>query len=97
MVHQDAHGIGLGDALMVYRLMAVVQTPARQVRLETTQHTENFFRRYGFSVAGRTKDGYKPGLDKVEMRARLDDVFRKLIEERLSRIGFIPVETRTPR
>ncbi|MBO6575617.1 MAG: GNAT family N-acetyltransferase [Rhodothermales bacterium] len=84
MVRADYQGKGFGDALMLYRLLAIIQSPARAVRLETSQHTENFFRRYGFSVAEREKDGFEPGLDRVEMRAELDSVFKQLIDERMS-------------
>ena len=68
MVRDDSHGQGLGTRLTGYCLDRLRQRPeVRQVRLDTSQHTEVFYARHGFAVVGRTQGGFTPGLDEVKM------------------------------
>ena len=68
MVRRDLHGQGLGTRLTVFRLERLRARPeVRQVRLDTSQHTETFYARQGFVVIQRTADGFAPGLDEVKM------------------------------
>jgi ribosomal protein S18 acetylase RimI-like enzyme len=72
MVRRDQHGKGLGALLLRARLQTIAtNTPARFVRLATSQHTADFYRRHGFEVQSVEKDGFAPGLDAVEMRLML--------------------------
>lgn len=72
MVRRDHHGKGLGALLLRARLQTIVaNTPARFVRLATTQHTMGFYCRFGFKVQSVEKDGFASGLDAVEMRLSL--------------------------
>ena len=73
MVRGDQHGMGLGDELTRSRLDWLRRHwPAvSHVRIDTSQHTEGFYARFGFEVTERTPDGFGPGLDRVRMVARL--------------------------
>ncbi len=66
------HGKGLGTRLTDYRLDRLRQRPeVRQVRLDTSQHTEAFYARRGFVTVARIPDGFAPGIDEIKMRLDL--------------------------
>ena len=73
MVRGDLRGTGLGTQLTQFRLDWLRQhwPAATRVKIETSQHTENFYARFGFEVVEREQSGFGPGLDKVRMVARL--------------------------
>ncbi|MEO1045945.1 MAG: GNAT family N-acetyltransferase [Pseudomonadota bacterium] len=72
MVHNARHKTGLGQALAEHRLAAIRQEPdLDEVRLSTTPDVAPFFARFGFIAGPVEKDGYAPGMDKVEMRMGL--------------------------
>lgn len=64
---------GLGRLLAMYRLREIAKLPdVRMVRLDTSPLTAGFFEKLGFHVVAVKKDGYAPGLDRVEMSKRLE-------------------------
>lgn len=67
MVERGRHGRGLGRALLKARLEAIRAARLRRVILDTSQHTAGFYARYGFQAVATIKDGYGPGLDRVDM------------------------------
>lgn len=68
MVDRARHRQGLGHALTRARLKAVTAIPGvLRVRLDTSQHTQGFYARYGFRAVAVTPDGYAPGLDRWDM------------------------------
>ena len=73
MVRGDLRGAGLGSELTRYRLdwLRHHWPAASQVKIDTSQHTEGFYARFGFEVVEREQDGFGPGLDRVRMVARL--------------------------
>lgn len=72
MVANGLHRMGLGSLLTAARLKCARNTPGvEQVRLDTSQHTQGFYRRFGFVVEGIVPDGYGPGLDRWDMLLRL--------------------------
>ncbi|MCC2976661.1 GNAT family N-acetyltransferase [Sphingomonas sp. PL-96] len=72
MVANGLHNMGLGSVLTAARLKSARNTPGvEQVRLDTSQHTQGFYRRSGFVVEGIVPDGYGPGLDRWDMLLRL--------------------------
>lgn len=69
MVGRQWQRQGLGRFLLMYRLREMGRTgnTIQAVSLETTQRSAPFFASQGFQTSHVTKDGYAPGLDKVEM------------------------------
>lgn len=68
MVARGLHGTGLGSLLTNARLEAArAISGIEQVRLDTSQHTQGFYRRFGFVVEQIVPDGYGPGLDRWDM------------------------------
>ena len=81
MIRRENHGMRIGAYLLFFRLRQIAtSTNAKFVRLRTSQHTEGFFRRYGFSIESVETDGFAPGLDDVEMRIELTDINRAAID-----------------
>lgn len=74
MVDRQLQGMGLGRALTELRLRSAAAIPGViQVRLDTSQHTQGFYARFGFEALNVTPDGYGPGLDRWDMLLRLDE------------------------
>ena len=68
MVAQDLHGQGLGQALTQARLEAIGAMPQlTRVTMNTSQHTQGFYARFGFAAVKVTPDGIGPGLDQWDM------------------------------
>ncbi|WP_115048271.1 GNAT family N-acetyltransferase [Xanthomonas arboricola] len=68
MVHPSLHRCGVGTQLLQARLDALRQMPAvRRVMLDTSQHTRQFYARFGFVVQQVTVDAYGPGLERWDM------------------------------
>ena len=72
MVRRDWHGRGVGRQLLEARLAGVRAMPGvHALEISTSQRTEAFYARAGFSVVERAADGHAPGIDRVEMRWQL--------------------------
>lgn len=68
MVDQNLHGQGLGRRLMEARLTAISASGGiSRVTLGTSQHTKQFYLRFGFVPVDVTPDGYGPGIDRWNM------------------------------
>ena len=68
MVENGSHRSGLGRVLTNARLQAVKQQfGVTRVILNTSQHTVNFYRRFGFQTTDIVRNGYGPGLDRCNM------------------------------
>ncbi len=71
MVHGAKHKQGLGRLLTIHRLEVMDQLyPDLDQHLETSQHTEAFYQKFGFVTTERIKDGFGPGLDNCKMRKK---------------------------
>ena len=71
MVDRVLQRSGLGSRLTEARLRAARSVPGvMQVRLDTSQHTQGFYARFGFQVIAIRKDGYAPELDRWDMLLR---------------------------
>ena len=56
----------------MFRLRGITKAGGVQlVSLGTSQHTAAFFEKQGFKVTSIRKDGYAPGVDRVEMMMKL--------------------------
>jgi len=73
MVHPRLHRQGLGTVLLQARLRALRARPAiAQVVLDTSQHTQAFYARFGFVATRVVPGGYGPGLDRWDMALALE-------------------------
>jgi ribosomal protein S18 acetylase RimI-like enzyme len=73
MVHASRHGQGLGKLLLLSRLRRLVDMPGvEKVVLNTSDETVGFYEKMGFRVLERIPDGYRTGLDRVQMEKVLD-------------------------
>ena len=69
MVRRDHLGTGLGKALTDFRVdLAQQKYPGVALTVGTSQHTEGFYKKYGFVTVEHTPDGYGPGIDICRMR-----------------------------
>ena len=68
MVHPGLHRQGLGTMLLLARLETLRLTQEiEHVVLDTSQHTQAFYARFGFVVKQIVQDGYGAGLDRWDM------------------------------
>ncbi len=69
MVHHDHLGTGLGKILTEYRIERCREIFGDKAMVtSTSQHTEGFYRKYGFVTIEHTPDGFAPGIDIHKMR-----------------------------
>lgn len=72
MVARPFHGKGLGKLLTEARLDLARAVPEiEKVTLNTSQHTQGFYAKYGFQAKTVTPNGYGPGLDRWDMVLKL--------------------------
>lgn len=71
---------GIGLQLLQKRLefFLPLAPQVERILVNTTQKTEGFFRKFGFSVVERELNGFGSGLDRVSMTANKGDVLRLL-------------------
>ena len=67
IVHKRFQRRGLGAELLLYRIKAAHQLGAEQVEIRTSQLTEGFFQKHGFTRTRLVEDGLGPGIHLVEM------------------------------
>lgn len=64
MVHQDFHKRGYGLTLTQFRLAKLGEKyPNIILKIETSQFTEEFYKKLGFKTESIVKDGFGAGLD----------------------------------
>ena len=68
MIAREQHRAGFGRVLLTERLnrIAAVSNFSR-VLLSTSQHSETFFGKFGFTTVRRQANGYALGMDLVDM------------------------------
>lgn len=73
MVERGQHRQGIGTFLLVARLEHLRRTypHINTVRLDTSQHSQGFFARFGFVITQVTPNAYAPGLDRFDMVLQL--------------------------
>ncbi|ADO43294.1 GNAT family N-acetyltransferase [Ketogulonicigenium vulgare] len=68
MVARDLQGQGIGRHLTMARIaLARATEGVDKITLNTSQHTQGFYARFGFTPVKVTLDGYGPGLDRWDM------------------------------
>lgn len=72
MVHADLHKHGLGKFMLAERLKKIYTDFGESlVKIETSQHSQGFFERFGFESTAVTENYFAPGIDRVDMELRL--------------------------
>ena len=73
LVHRRYHNQGYGSHSLKYRLHHIKSDyPDIEIHLDTSQHTYQFFEKFGFIIEQITKNGYGEGLDKYDMTLNKD-------------------------
>lgn len=84
MVRNDLHRQGVGTFLLQERLkMIFKENPDAKVIIDTSQHSQSFFARFGFRATKLTPNYYAPGLDRVDMELELTDNLRRMLATNL--------------
>jgi N-acetylglutamate synthase-like GNAT family acetyltransferase len=69
MVLRSCHKQGIGRRLLEYRLRQIsLMNPKPVIGIDTSQHTSDFFKHFGFEVSETIENGYGQGLHKVMMQ-----------------------------
>lgn len=79
VAHTHLHQ-GIGLQLLKKRLdyFLPLAPQVERILVHTTQKTEGFFSKFGFSIVARERDGFGTGLDHVSMMVAKDVVLRLL-------------------
>jgi GNAT superfamily N-acetyltransferase len=84
IVSRRYHRRGVGRFLLRVRLaMAVAMPGVTEVMMNTSNETAPFFEREGFETIKVTRDFYRAGLHKHDMRLTLDDRMRQVIADKV--------------
>ena len=68
MIEKTSHKTGAGLLLLEHRLNAAkCEYPDKSIGIATSQHTEGFFKKYGFETTDVVKNFFGEGIDKVSM------------------------------
>ena len=68
MIEKTSHKTGAGLLLLEHRLNAAKsEYPDKSIGIATSQHTEGFFKKYGFETTDVVKNFFGEGIDKVSM------------------------------
>lgn len=68
MVHAGHHGKGIGKAFTQFRIDLLKKIyPALPCKIETSQHTAEFYKKNGFKTVEIIPDGFSKGIDKYTM------------------------------
>lgn len=68
MVRQNEHKTGVGTHLLLERLKSVrTQFGEVATYIDTSQHVQGFYEKFGFVAKSCVKNGFAPNIDKVQM------------------------------
>ena len=85
IVHAELHKQGLGKFLLVERLRQIFTDFGETVvKIDTSQHSQGFFERYGFQVKEVTESYFAPDLHRVEMELQLNEVFHSALSSKVN-------------
>jgi [ribosomal protein S18]-alanine N-acetyltransferase len=69
MIHKAWHKKGFGKILLEFRIQVFkLNNKTGKISLDTTQHSQSFFAKFGFYVTKITKNFYGEGLDRYDMQ-----------------------------
>lgn len=82
MVRKDHLGTGLGKKLTEFRIRYAREKYGDvPLTIGTSQHTEGFYRKFGFATIEHTVDGFGPGIDNCRMRLEPARAARRTIDD----------------
>jgi N-acetylglutamate synthase-like GNAT family acetyltransferase len=85
MVRNDLHRQGVGTFLLQERLKAIFRdNPAAKVIIDTSQHSQSFFARFGFKAIRLIPDYYASDIHRVDMELELTDNLRRMVADDIS-------------
>jgi len=68
LIHKEYHKKGFGKKLLIHRLSEISKLkPQCPVIIDTTQHSYEFFEKYGFETTKITTDYYTIGMHRYDM------------------------------
>lgn len=68
LVHRNFHKQGIGRELIQFRINHIQSHfPKVEIQLDTSQHTYQFFEKFGFKLINIAKNGWAEGLHKYHM------------------------------
>jgi N-acetylglutamate synthase-like GNAT family acetyltransferase len=71
LIDPHAQGIGVGSKIMQRVMESGHQSQTRVVKIAASHKSAAFFARFGAIVISSTKDGWGPGMDRVDMELKL--------------------------
>lgn len=72
MIRSEFLGKGLGRELTEFRIQKAREKYAGlPLVISTSQHTQGFYEKFGFSLVEHTPDGFGPGIDICKMRLEI--------------------------
>ena len=71
LLNPQAQGIGVGSKIMERVIHLGRTSKTRLVRIAASHKSAPFFARFGATTASSTKDGWGPGMDRVDMELPL--------------------------
>ena len=85
MVHADLHKQRLGQFMLIERLKQIYKDFGPMVvQIDTSQHSQGFFERYGFQVKEITENYFAPGLHRVNMELQLDEEHQRTLLSKMN-------------
>jgi len=68
MVTRNLHGTGMGTESVMYRIDKIrADGLSHVIRIDTSQHTELFYKKIGFTTFKTEIDGFGKGIDRISM------------------------------
>jgi GNAT superfamily N-acetyltransferase len=71
MLDPRSQGVGIGSAIMERVMSMGRSSRASLINIAASHMSAPFFARFGAAVVAHTKDGWGPGMDRVDMELRL--------------------------
>ncbi len=67
MLDPSCHGQGLGSTIMTKVLKMAAEAGSSVIDIAASQYSADFFAHFGASETQRTKNGWGPGMDRIDM------------------------------
>ena len=71
MIDPESQGLGIGSAIMERVVSLASASRSSSIHIAASHKSAAFFERFGAVATGRTRDGWGPGMDRVDMVLRV--------------------------